>query len=207
MDSQLLKDIYARKTLINYDGLDLLIPPASEPITLGEAKSYCRVSTSDDDTLLTLLISAARQQVEHRIRKGLISQTWKVSSKEDVCDESRIRLPLGPVISISSVNYRDVSGDWQVLSSSLYSFNASEDPPAILIREIPDVYDEYDEIKWTVEYEIGFSSVPADLKLAILGLTRHYYDHRGQTIVGAYINSVPDTISNILDSNKYWKLL
>ena len=42
----------------------VVTPAASEPITLTEAKNFLRVDGTDDDTLITALISAAREMCE-----------------------------------------------------------------------------------------------------------------------------------------------
>ena len=41
-----------------------LTPPESEPVTLEQAKGFVRVDTDADDALLSLLITAARQEAE-----------------------------------------------------------------------------------------------------------------------------------------------
>lgn len=42
------------------DYYSVITPPAAEPITLTEAKDWCRINTTDDDTLVTNLIISAR---------------------------------------------------------------------------------------------------------------------------------------------------
>lgn len=39
--------------------------PAAEPVSTAEAKLHARVDHSTDDTLIDLLIAAARQEAEH----------------------------------------------------------------------------------------------------------------------------------------------
>jgi hypothetical protein len=56
--------------------LRLTTAPASEPVTLAEAKDYARVDTSDSDTLITSLIKVARRRVESETGLALITQTW-----------------------------------------------------------------------------------------------------------------------------------
>lgn len=52
------------------------VAPAIEPLALSDAKQYLRVDITDDDNLITGLITSARRAVETRLRQALITQTW-----------------------------------------------------------------------------------------------------------------------------------
>lgn len=54
----------------------LITPPTVEPITLAQAKLHLRVDFSDDDALITGLITAARQYCEKRTNRAFFTQTW-----------------------------------------------------------------------------------------------------------------------------------
>jgi len=56
--------------------LKLITPPALEPISLADAKTHLRVDLTEDDTLISALISATRDYVERYCRRGLLTQTW-----------------------------------------------------------------------------------------------------------------------------------
>ncbi len=56
-----------------------LTPPESEPVTLEQAKGFVRVDTDADDALLSLLITAARQEAEAITGRVLGESTWAVS--------------------------------------------------------------------------------------------------------------------------------
>src|SRR5690242_5035242 len=51
------------------------VQPASEPITISQAKRHLRVDWGDDDAYITDLITAARQWCENGLRRALITQT------------------------------------------------------------------------------------------------------------------------------------
>ena len=53
----------------------VVTPAASEPITLTEAKNFLRVDGTDDDTLISALISAAREMCESYCRRILVTTT------------------------------------------------------------------------------------------------------------------------------------
>ncbi|MEQ1790660.1 MAG: head-tail connector protein, partial [Rickettsiales bacterium] len=58
--------------------LERISAPATEPITLAEAKLYLRVDSSSEDNLITDLIVAARMSAEAWLKNSLISQSWKL---------------------------------------------------------------------------------------------------------------------------------
>jgi len=56
--------------------LTIATKPTAEPVTVAQAKTQCRVDTSDDDTYIGTLITAARRYVERVTNRVLITQTW-----------------------------------------------------------------------------------------------------------------------------------
>lgn len=124
-------------------------PPASEPVTLAEAKAHMRVDDSVDDALIGSLISGARMQAEMICRRALITQSWKlildafpspgaVSSASSLYGAFGISpgpltvvrndkstgyeiIPGVPTLqSVESIKYIDTNGTQQTLDSSAY---------------------------------------------------------------------------------------
>jgi hypothetical protein len=56
--------------------LRLVADASSEPLTLTDAKSFCRVDIADDDALITSLIASARRRVEKDTGLALKTQGW-----------------------------------------------------------------------------------------------------------------------------------
>ena len=52
--------------------------PSVEPISLAEAKAHLRIDASDEDALLTSLITAARMFVERTLSLALVTESWSL---------------------------------------------------------------------------------------------------------------------------------
>lgn len=111
-----------------YAGLKLVSGPDKEPITLADAKSHLHVTATFDDSYINLLISCARQYVENVMRRALVSQEWRLSLKNwpgrdflgsqglatnpnQFDANNHIKIPLPPLLSVTSINYIDTSGN------------------------------------------------------------------------------------------------
>ena len=59
----------------------LIAGPGEEPVTLAEAKAWCRIDGADDDALLAALIAAARLQVESLTGRALMTQSLAADAR------------------------------------------------------------------------------------------------------------------------------
>jgi hypothetical protein len=186
--------------------LTVTVQPATEPLSLAEAKQHLRVDITDDDALIQSFIVAARMRVESSAFVRLITQTiqltldrfpWGWSASGFYSGRSRwfgvndpwpvIELE-PPVQSITSVVYVDPSGNPQTLSSSLYRTDINSSP-ARLTPSLNNVWPATAMVTAavTVTYVAGFgaaSAVPARLIEAVRLLTGHYYLNREQVLSG-----------------------
>jgi len=152
------------------------VAPASEPLTLAEAKLQCRVDGSDEDGLLSDLISAARSHVEKYCGIGLGSQT-AVLRCSSFCDF--IDMPIAPVSAITSITYLDSSGVKQTLSTDVYETVLTDLEPTIRLKfnqSWPSVREASDAIRVTVS--AGYSSLPAPIHHAMLLMIGQWFDSR-----------------------------
>lgn len=177
-------------------GLTLVTPAAATyPVTLAEAKSQCRVDSSDDDTYLETLIAAATDHVEQYTGRAIISQTWKLTL--DAFSDS-ILLPKGPVQSVSSVTYYDTNGDEQTLSADDYTFDGSSDPQWIVRNSDaswPTTLDGINAV--SVTFVAGYSTVPPSIRHAILLLISQWFDQRSGTSDKPF-SAVPHAVDALL---------
>lgn len=158
----------------------LVTGPATEPITLTQAKKQLELSPSDTahDDHLTLLIQTAREQWEHDTDSACLTQTWSVNL-EYFCDDE-IYLPKRPIQSITSITYYDGSSTQQILSTDIYSLDSAARAVRLKYQQIwPTTVERWDAI--TVTYVCGYTSsslVPAAAKQAMLLLVGKYFENR-----------------------------
>ena len=171
------------------------IAPASEPISLTEAKLYLRVDNSADDALITALITAARETVERYTSRALVTQT--ITQVLDCFPGFGFRLAVHPVQSITSITYKDSNGDTQTLASSIYMLDNYEMPNAVVLKanqQFPSTYDETNAV--TVVYVAGESAgnVPKAILQAMYLTIADFYENRTD-----YVKRLPTAAEYLLD--------
>jgi len=165
--------------------------PSVEPITSTEAKVHLRVDHTDEDSLIAILIQAARETVEQRTGRSLITQSRTI--KMDYFPQTNtIQIPYGPLISVTSVKYYDEDNVQQTMSASLYEVDTYSNVPRIVVTDSwPATYDKINavEIIYSAGYGAAGSNVPKPLKQAMYLILGHLYENREQ--VGTISYEIP----------------
>ena len=133
-----------------------------EPVSLSEAKAYCRVTGSADDTQIELMIKSAREAVESATGLSLIPKTAIVWFSNF---NGKFELPFGPMVSFTSL----INEQGTTLDSTQYTLVGGQFP--YLQRPT------YANLKAT--YTVGYTTIPSDLKIAILDQISYDYENRG----------------------------
>lgn len=152
--------------------LELNSAPATEPLTLTEVKNYLKVETSDDDTLITNLITTVRQAAEKFLKISLINQSWKISY-DSYCP-SVVKLAMGPVQSITSVTAVQRDESTALISTDAYYLSAGNQK---LIFDA-NVVSHRVEIIYLTGYGLAASDVPSPIKQGMLSHVLAIYDGR-----------------------------
>ncbi len=153
--------------------LERITAPATEPLTLAEAKIYLRVDGTDQDALIGDLIASARVMAEQWLRRSLMSQTWKLAYDYGIPDY--VWLPMGPVVSVASVVLVADDGSTATLAADQYWLNAAKD--RLIIQNVCGVK------RAEVTYNTGYGAaedVPAPIKTGMLAHVAQLYDNRGE---------------------------
>ena len=125
--------------------MQLITPPAGEPISLAEAKLHLRVDFDDDDSLIQVLISAARQAAETLTNRQLVTARWRMvldsfpgpslmgvpAGQTFTLPGHAVLLPKSPVASVVEIRYLDMAGAWQVMPAANYTVDSVCEPARI----------------------------------------------------------------------------
>ena len=111
----------------------LTTAPAVEPISLAEAKAHLRLDASDEDALLTALITAARMFVERTLGVALITQSWPYFL-DFWPSAGCITLPILPVQAVGAVRVHDGAGGVITLDAASYEVDALSEPARLVLK-------------------------------------------------------------------------
>jgi uncharacterized phiE125 gp8 family phage protein len=172
----------------------LLSGPASEPVTLDEARAYLRLDATDDDALVTTLIAAARLHIESVTGRALLSQTWRVV-RDDWPVSAAIRLPVSPLRSVAAVTGYDAEGTAHNLDPDAIQLDVAGGQlflPAgygdgMLLRDRQGI-----EIDYVAGYGDDAADVPEVLCQALLQPVAYWFENRDSVVIagaGALIPS------------------
>jgi len=124
--------------------LQIITPPAAEPLDLAEAKLHLRYAANDQDALISGGIAGVRGQVETLTRKQLVACRWKQVMDGFPASPTGIEfgrmytrplnaiyLERNPVLQVVSIQYLDMEGVQQTVDPTTYAVDYSSDPVRI----------------------------------------------------------------------------
>ena len=175
--------------------------PVTAAVTLDEAKEWCAATDfTDDDALITSLVSAAISKIDGPRGIGIpcFTQTWELSL--DAFPASEIILPGWPVKSVTAVTYIDTDGAMQTIDSADYQLDIKGDFSRLRPSyglSWPSPRNVMDAV--SISYVLGEAIDDIDplLKLAIKQMVAHWYQTR-EAASEANFNDVPMSASQIM---------
>ena len=197
--------------------------PASEPISLSEAKNYLKIPAAftDDDDFITSLIVMAREYVERTTSRALITQTiteyFDAFPSGNGFDARVLKLHISPLVSITDatgLSYIASGGDpssytaWDNTSNAKYFLDIISGSkgigPARICKKTdvdwPSIepYTNAVKVVYVAGYGASGSAVPGPLMLAIYRLIGLWY-------YGSLTDKDFDSVTDLLNPFKVHK--
>jgi len=164
----------------------------TEPVTSTEAKLFCKISGTQDDTLIASLIKSARMTIENYTGLALAEKTlyttFDLPGLNNILD-----LPVQPVKSVASVKIIDIEGNETALTLNTDYYLI--DSPWTKIK-IGNVWVS-DGVLLKVEYTVGYGAsgcpaLPEALKIAVLKEIATQYERR---------EDITEVAGQVMDNN------
>lgn len=171
----------------------LVSGPAVEPLKLADVKDHLRVTSDDEDVLISSLIPVAREMAEQRTHRALIDQEWR-----DRCIAAPDRLSLGrwPVMRVT-----EILADGEVVDLSLVDQSLGD----------------HAQVAWSgwrgadvvVSYRAGYGErvedVPSSIRQwMLLQIGSMYSDRQAHAVGGTGSVAVNPQASGLLDPYRVW---
>lgn len=180
-----------------------ITPPASEPITIEQARDWVSVVGDSHDDKLNALIKAAREDVEDITSRQMLTTVYELYMDEFT---QEIKMPKPPIQSIASVNYIDPDDtDYTELASANWSLDDVSEPArleASYSNSWPSTKDVMNAVK--IRFTTGYSAasgIPERYKIAMRLFIEHNFYNRGEegfrTMPKNYYDLLNDRISII----------
>lgn len=194
-------------------GPGLVIAPVIEPVSLAELKLHVRVDHSDEDELLSAIITASRELVEDITRRALLTQTWDYSIPYWP-NSNFIKLPGGNLQTITSVKWKDTDGTETTLTvTDDYLVETNGTGIGRVVLPYGEVWPSdtlYPSNPITIRYVAGWTTaalVPYGIKAACLLIAANLYSNReGQIVIRVPGDAYQEnkTVQRLLASHRLW---
>jgi hypothetical protein len=182
-------------------GYNITTQPATEPVSLAEAKDFLRIEDRVDERIINMMIKSAREWAENYTGRSFINRTvtlyldWVRDLEENLLEgwydgadiprkRRYIPMPIGPVHSVTSFKTYDDNDVGTVFSPDNYYVNTSDPIGKINLRDgaswITNLRKQNGiEIIYVAGYGTNQSDVPESIRLAMLQYMAFNYENRG----------------------------
>jgi uncharacterized phiE125 gp8 family phage protein len=177
----------------------LIAGPATEPVTLSQAKIFMKIDATDDDDLVGTLLTAARLMVEAAANRVLIHQTWRLVLDQWPYDGA-LRLPVAPVSAIVAARVFSAANVAIPVDAAVLTLEPGNDPPLIRVTATPPAIGRLTrglEIDVLAGFGAAATDVPAPLRQAVLRLAARWFENRGD-VVARDASALPAEIAALI---------
>lgn len=161
----------------------------------------CPATNTTEDPVLNTLITVARKDVEARLGRAIITQTWDFYL--DYFPAELIRIPKPPLQSISYIKYYNSAGTLTTIDSADYSVITQSTPGFVVPaygKSWPSARGHWNDVVIRLVAGEGSVASAVDKRIlqAIMILAAHYYDNRDM-VAPLQLHEIPFSARNLLD--------
>jgi hypothetical protein len=200
---------------MRYRSLVRATEPASNPVTLAEAKLHLRVDNTDDDTLINNLLAAATRWAEDYCDRTFCATQWtmrldsfygpvgspvqfglradgnNIEGRQGTVPNLDIELPRPPMVQSGTATAVTIT-----YTPSAGASTTTLDATEYLVDQNSTT------VTWWAGYSADGTSVPATVKSAILMLVAHLWRNR-EMAAEAALTEVPMGTRALLDTIRW----
>jgi uncharacterized phiE125 gp8 family phage protein len=175
---------------MDFNRLVRSVEPAKLPVSLDEVKAHLRVVSDDEDDYITGLIRAATAMIDgpHGIGVAMVPQTYELSLSKLWAS---FTIPVYPVRTVDKIEWEDADGN--LTESTDFRYNKRTNPCHVY----HDLRGNAREGSVVVTFTAGFTTIPADLRHAVLMIVGHFYANAEATSEKK-LETVPMAVETIL---------
>lgn len=175
----------------------LVITPPELIVSLDTAKAHLRVTTDDEDALITAYLEAAQSSLDGPNgwlgrAIGLQTLEWRGDDFPDGCTP----LPFGPVQEVEEIGFTDPTGEELTVEPDRFAVQSDGRVRLVRGASWPSHDGNPDTVR--VRYVAGFYPVPAAVGQAILLLVGQWFRNRSAVNVGNIVNVIPNGVEALL---------
>jgi uncharacterized phiE125 gp8 family phage protein len=187
-------------------GVAVVTPPAAEPVSLAEARRHLRIlpnvvdPQADDE--IARLIKAARRTFERETNRSIITRTLRLDLERFPCGRGMIRLPQGPVASVTSITWIDEAGDTNPFEAANYAVDLTSDVAKIALlwnATWPVMTPRLGGV--SVTYQAGRAAGEEEERQAILLLVGHWWLNT-EAASDRTLETIPFGLKSLIDDQK-----
>ena len=159
------------------------VAPLSEPLSLEDAKTFMHILENDEDTLIESFISGAREYAENYTNRQLMTATFELTNE---IIYSGFALPKNPVQSVTKIEYMDLNGTYQIMSTNDYYVYIENEITKLHINQLPPY--KQDKRAFKITFISGCDVVPSGIIAYIRMAVSTMYENRENYVIGVSVD-------------------
>lgn len=155
-------------------------------LSLEDAKRFIRVVEADDDADIKSFINSAIVEAQDITNRQFASATYELYLSN--FPRENFKFPKNPVQEILSIDYMDISGEYQTIDSSSYYLFHEYEVGKIIFNTFPVVAMKNHKQAVKITFKSGYgSNFPADLRQWLKVRVSTLFEYKEELVIGTIV--------------------